>query len=790
MGKSSRQTARMRHHPDAYPNASGGWGSVKAVARILVQEKSVLRDAKILPLQNKPDGFMCVSCSWAKPAHPHTFEFCENGAKATAWDTTSKRADRAFFAKHTVSELLGWHDHDLEEAGRLTEPMRYDAASDRLVPVSWDAAFAAIGAQLRALDPDSVVFYTSGRASLETAYMLQLFARMYGTNNMPDSSNMCHESTSVGLTQAIGVGVGTIGLDDFEHTDLMFFFGHNVGTNSPRMLHQLQDARKRGVPIITFNPLREPGLLSFANPQSPRDMLLPGDTQISTQYHQVRPGGDSAALVGLCKAVLEAHDSALASGGSEVLDTAFIREHTVGFEDFAQYLRETDWAEIILVSGLSRAAIESAALVYMQSNAVIAHYGMGLTQHRLGVQNVRMLCNLLFLRGNIGKPGAGPSPVRGHSNVQGQRTVGITEKPELAPLDQLARQFDFEPPRKAGFNTVEAFEAMIDGRVRAVVNLGGNLVRSVPDRARIEAAWRGLQLNVNIATKLNRSHLEHGKDAWLLPCLSRIEIDRSGGREQYVSMEDSTARFHGSRGVAEPASPDIRSEPFILAGLAKATLGERSTVDWGAWSEDYTRVRAEIAKTWPEMFHDMETRMWTPGGFVRPLPARERKWKTQSGKAEFQVPETLNEDPDMPQSEPGALRLMTLRADGQFNTTIYNHDDRFRGVRGSRMVLLMNGDDMKARDIDTGDRLTLQTISTDGVVRQVAGLAAMPYDVPRGCLAGYYPECNPLLPLWHCAKQSKVPAAKSIPVRVVAVDKNTGSAGDTFRADTGAPQHA
>ncbi|PXX07085.1 molybdopterin-dependent oxidoreductase alpha subunit [Paraburkholderia tropica] len=770
-----RARARSKQHPHDYPYASGGWGSVKAVTRILVQEKTVLRDAKILPLQNKPDGFMCVSCSWAKPAHPHAFGFCESGAKATAWDTTAKRANRAFFQRHTVTELLGWHDHDLEEAGRLTEPMRYDAASDRFVPVAWATAFDSIGVQLRAFDPNSVVFYTSGRASLETSYMLRLFARMYGTNNMPDSSNMCHESTSVGLTQAIGIGVGTIGLDDFEHTDLMFFFGQNVGTNSPRMLHQLQDARNRGVPIITFNPLREAGLVSFANPQSPHDMLLPGNTRISTQYHQVRPGGDSAAIAGMCKAALEAHDGALASGAPEVLDLALIREHTIGFEDFARYLRCTNWGEIERVSGLSRTAIEAAARVYVQANAVIAHCGMGLTQHRLGVQNVRMLCNLLFLRGNSGKPGAGPSPVRGHSNVQGQRTVGITEKPELAPLDQLARQFSFEPPREAGFNTVEAFEAMIDGRVRAVVNLGGNLVRSVPDRARTEAAWRSLQLTVNIATKLNRSHLEHGRDAWLLPCLSRIEIDRSGGQEQCVSMEDSTAHFHGSRGVAEPASPDIRSEPFIVAGIAQATLGERSTVDWNAWSEDYAHVRAEIAKTWPEMFGDIETRMWTPGGFERPLPARGRKWKTKSGKAEFQVPESLSEDPDMTESEPGALRLMTLRADGQFNTTIYNHDDRFRGVRGSRMVLLMNEDDMNARDIDAGDRITLRTISSDGVVREVPGLAAMPYDIPRGCLGGYYPECNPLLPLWHYAKESKVPAAKSIPVRVVAVDKSAAA---------------
>ncbi|WP_322102664.1 FdhF/YdeP family oxidoreductase [Paraburkholderia sp. J41] len=776
--------AKAKRKASEYPYASGGWGSLKAVTRIVVQEKVAFKDASILPHQNKPDGFQCVSCSWAKPAKPHAFEFCESGAKATAWDTTKKRADRDFFAAHTVSELLQWHDHDLEEAGRLTEPMRYDAHTDHLVPVSWEEAFSAIGAELKTFDPDSVVFYTSGRASLETSYMLQLFARMYGTNNLPDSSNMCHESTSVGLKEAIGVGVGTIGLDDFEQTDLMFFFGQNVGTNSPRMLHQLQDARNRGVPIITFNPLREPGLVAFANPQSPHDMLLPANTQISTQYHQLRIGGDTAVLTGLCKAVIEAHEDAVVYGKAPVLDLAFIETHTQGFEEFVRFIRDTSWSDIVRESGLSRADIEAAAGEYIRAKAVIIHYGMGLTQHRLGVQNVRMICNLLFLRGNVGRPGAGPSPVRGHSNVQGQRTVGITEKPELAPLDQLAKQFNFDPPRKQGMTTVEAFEAMVEGKVNAVINLGGNLVRSVPDRVRTEPAWAGLRLAVNIATKLNRSHLVHGRNAYLLPCLSRIEIDRTGGREQVVSMEDSTARFHGSRGVAEPAAPLVRSEPFIVAGIARATLGDKSTVDWNAWCEDYARVRVEMAKTWPEMFSAFETRMWEPGGVVRPLPAREREWKTKSGKAEFMVPESLSEDPDMPEREADALRLMTLRSDSQFNTTIYSLDDRFRGVKGSRMVLMMNADDMCARDIDEGDQVTLRTIADDGVLREVSGLAAKPYDIPRGCAAGYYPELNPLLPLWHYAKESKVPAAKSIPVRVVTVEKREASRGVNGMAST------
>src|SRR4051794_21076652 len=554
---------------EAYPYSSGGWGSLKAVAAILAQEKVALKDSAVLLRQNKPDGFMCVSCSWAKPADPHTFEFCESGAKATAWDTTSKRVTHDFFDVHTVSELLRWHDHDLEEAGRLTEPLRYDAATDRYVPVSWQQAFDEIGREFKSMDPERVVFYTSGRASLETAYMFQLFARMYGTNNLPDSSNMCHESTSVGLKAAIGVGVGTITLDDFEKTDLMFFFGQNVGTNSPRMLHPLQDARKRGVPIITFNPLREPGLISFTNPQSPVQMLSPTDTQISTQYHQVKTGGDTAAILGLCKAVIAADDAAIAEGRPRVVDDAFIREHTQGFEEFAQFARQTEWTDIEQVSGLPRADLERAADEYMKANAVMAHYGMGLTQHRMGVQNVRMLCNLLLLRGNIGKPGAGPSPVRGHSNVQGQRTVGITEKPELAPLDKLAQQFSFEPPRKKGMNIVEAFEAMVKGDVSAVVNLGGNLVRSVPDRLQTEPAWSRLRLTVNVATKLNRSHLVHGEVSYILPCLSRIETDRQANGEQAVSMEDSTGCMHGSHGVTEPASPDARSEQSIVAGIAK-----------------------------------------------------------------------------------------------------------------------------------------------------------------------------------------------------------------------------
>ncbi|BCQ29059.1 hypothetical protein NK8_72490 (plasmid) [Caballeronia sp. NK8] len=414
--------------------------------------------------------------------------------------------------------------------------------------------------------------------------------------------------------------------------------------------------------------------------------------------------------------------------------------------------------------------LEAAAAEYMRANAVMAHYGMGITQHRQGVQNVRMLCNLLFLRGNVGNPGAGPSPVRGHSNVQGQRTVGITEKPELAPLDKLASQFGFEPPREKGMNIVETFEAMLEGKVSAVISLGGNLVRSVPDRMRIEPAWRNLKLTVSIATKLNRSHLVHGEKSYILPCLSRIEIDTQASGAQAVSKEDSTGCIHGSRGVAEPASQDPRSEPRIVAELAKHTLGKRSTVDWDRWRNDYALVRDEIAKTYPETFHEFNERMWTPGGFPRDLPARERMWQTKSGKAEFSVPETLGEDPDMPEREPQSLRLVTLRSDSQFNTTIYSLDDRFRGISGDRMVIFMCEADMTRHGLQKNDCITSRTIANDEFERRVTGLRIKPYDIPQGCIAGYYPECNPLLPLWHYAKESKVPGAKSIPVLIVEVN--------------------
>ena len=751
-----------------YRGPAGGQGSIKSVAEILLRENTLVESGALLLKQNKTHGFMCVSCAWAKPGKPHTFEYCENGAKATAWELTPKTIDDAFFAAHSVSELRTWSDYRLEEAGRLTRPMRYDCASDHYVPVGWDEAIAAIGARLKTMNPEKVVLYSSGRTSLEASYMYALFGRIYGTNNFPDSSNMCHESTSVALPESIGQPVGTVDLDDFEHCDLIFFFGQNVGSNAPRMLHQLQEARRRGCEVITFNPLRERGLERFANPQSPIELALDKGDMISTQYLQVKCGGDIAAMYALCKAILAADEDAERSSGRRTVDAEFIREHTSGFDDFCVSARAYDWAELQNASGLARADLERAAASYMRSTAAIGIYGMGLTQHRKGVEACQMVANLLLLRGNIGKLGAGICPVRGHSNVQGQRTVGITEKPALVPYDKLRALYHFEPPDKIGLNTVEVCEKMLEGEIEAFVGLGGNFVRAVPETELVEAAWRDIPLSVEISTKLNRSHLIFGHEAYILPTLGRIEKDRQATGRQAVSMEDSTAHIHGSKGVRKPISEHLRSEPWIVAALAEATLPPgKAKVDWKAWVADYALVRDAIAATYPKDFSDFNERLFTPGGFPRKLAARERKWNTKSGKATFVIPAGLDENPDEVKRG-DVLQLITLRSNDQFNTTIYGYDDRFRGITGTRMVLLINARDIARFGLAEGEEVTLSAFTSDNVVREVAGLRVHEYSIPDGCVGAYYPECNPLIPLWHHAERSKVPAAKSVPVLIKA----------------------
>jgi molybdopterin-dependent oxidoreductase alpha subunit len=746
-----------------YENASGGWGSVRSLVKSLTRDRVPFSGSRILLKQNKTDGFMCVSCAWAKPADPRMFEFCENGAKATTWEITHKRVTPEFFAEHTVSDLEKWDDHQLEAAGRLTHPMRWDRETDKYVPIEWAVAFEQIGRELSALEPEQAVFYTSGRASLETAFMYGLFARAYGNNNLPDSSNMCHETTSVALPESIGVPVGTCTLDDFEHTDAIFFFGQNVGTSSPRMLHQLQDAVKRGVPIVTFNPLRERGLVEFVNPQSPAEMLVKSPTRITSQYHQPKIGGDTAAMMGIAKALLDLDKT---SRNGPVLDRDFIREHTHGFEEFEDSIKATEWDQIVRRSGLPRGALEAAAAVYAHAKSVMFIYGMGLTQHKKGVETVQTLVNLALLRGNIGRAGAGICPVRGHSNVQGQRTVGITEKPEQVPAEKLKQLFGIDMPQKKGLNTVEACEKIIGGDVKAVLLLGGNLVRAVPEHRLIDPAWRKLKLTVQILTKLNRTALVHGEVSYILPCLGRIEIDHQASGPQAVSMEDSTGCMHGSRGQVKPASPHLLSEARIVAELAKATVPAGSTIPWDDWVADYGKVRDAIAQTYPEIFHDFNARLWKPGGFHRPIGARKREWKTKTGKANFITPTSLSTDIDIPPDQRDVVQLMTLRSNGQFNTTVYSYDDRFRGVYGSRHVILMHQKDIDRFDLKEGQMVALTTAVDDGVERSVTGLQVVAYDIPEGCVAGYYPECNPLIPLWHHAEKAKVPAAKSIPVRV------------------------
>ncbi|MEH3122610.1 MAG: FdhF/YdeP family oxidoreductase [Sphingomonas phyllosphaerae] len=739
-----------------YDGPSGGWGSVRSLADIIPREKNIAQTSAELLRQNKHDGFACVSCAWSKPYPPHPAEFCENGAKATAWEITSQRVTPDFFRQHTLTELRGWSDYRLEEAGRLTHPMKYDPASDKYVVAPWEEAFKAIGARLKVLPPKSVVFYASGRASLETSFMWQLMARLYGSQNLPDSSNMCHESTSVGLKTSIGVPVGTTKLEDFDTTDCILHFGQNVATNSPRMLHQLRDVHKRDADIIVFNPLKERGLERFTDPQNPIEMATGRETPIATQYHQVKAGGDIAVMMGIAKWLL-AHDA---------IDHDFIAEHTHDFAPFAAKVQATAWDEIERESGLTRAAIERAAAAYGRAKSAMAIYGMGLTQHVKGVDNVRMLVNLMLMRGNIGKPGAGLCPVRGHSNVQGQRTVGITEKTELAPVEKLKERYGFSPPTEKGLDTVEACRGIIDGTVKAFLSLGGNFARAVPETELVEDGWARMDLSVQIATKLNRSHLiPAAGDTWLLPCLGRIERDLQATGPQRVTVEDSTSVIHPSLGKVEPASPHLLSEPAIVAGIAQSFLPPNPAIDWDKWVGDYSLIRDEIAAVFPHFFARFNERLQEKGGFWKGNKAAGREWDTESGKAEFLVPDVLNAT-GFTEAD-GRFRLLTLRSNDQFNTTIYGYSDRFRGINGTRQVVLMNRADIARAGLTAGQKVTLATDAEDNHDRRVGDLIVVEYDVPDGCIAAYYPECNPLIPLSHHAEESHVPAAKSVPVRIV-----------------------
>jgi molybdopterin-dependent oxidoreductase alpha subunit len=741
---------------------AGGWGSLKGVARIFGESASSAVAVKILSSLNKPKGVMCSSCAWAKPAEPHTFEFCENGAKATLWELDSRRAGVEFFQDHSVGQLQAWHDHDLETAGRLTHPLRYDPATDHYVAVGWAEAFEEIGRELKRLNPKQAVFYASGHAGLEASYLYALFARAMGHQNLPQSSNMCHETTSVNLKKFIGTAVGTCTLEDFDHCDAIFFFGQNAGTNSPRFLHILKAAVKRGCRIVTFNPLRERGLIEFADPQNIVQMTVGKPTSLSEKYYQLRPGGDIAVLAGLIKCVFAAE----AASPGAVIDNEFIQRETTGYEPMMAAVRAVAWSDIEANSGLTRAMIEEAAEVYLSAKNAIGIYGMGLTQHVNGGLNIGMLCNLLLLRGNIGRLGAGISPVRGHSNVQGQRTVGVGEKSEHMPADKLRQMFGIEPPEEDGLNAVHACEAMIEGRVKAMISLGGNLVRALPDRARIESAWRGLRLTVQISTKLNRSHLTPGEVSFILPCLGRTDKDVQASGQQAITMEDSLSHIYASIGQAEPPSEFLRSEAAIVAEMAKATLPPNPRLKWDEWIGNYDTIRDLIMQTFPDDFANFNQRMFQPGGFYRGNPARERKWKTASGKAEFTTPTTLSGLGMTPDGE-NVMTLVTLRSNDQFNTTIYGFSDRLRGLEGSRDVVLINRDEMVRLNLKEGQKVSLVCAVKDGHDRRISDLTVTAYDLPPRCIAGYYPELNPLVPLGYHEKNSQTPAYKGTPVEIV-----------------------
>ncbi|MGN8119848.1 FdhF/YdeP family oxidoreductase [Labrys sp. 22185] len=759
---------------ESYNEPAGGWGALKALGEHLVEQGIAVKGATTLLRMNQPEGFDCPGCAWPDPKHTSSFEFCENGGKAIAWEATAKRCTPEFFAAHTVSELASWTDYELEMVGRLTHPMVYDQSSDHYVPISWEDAFATIGHHLSALpDPNMAEFYTSGRTSNEAAFLYQTFAREYGTNNFPDCSNMCHEATSVGLPMSIGVGKGTVLLDDFDKTDCILIFGQNPGTNSPRMMTTLRAASRRGVPIISFNPFRERALERFQAPQNPIEMASLTSTPISSRLHQVRVGGDIAVIKGMMKVLVEEDERAHAEDQIEILDWDFIRGHTVGIDGLAADVKATRWEDIESRSGLTREAITEAAHVYMKAERAILVFGMGLTQHRHGARNVQQLTNLCLLRGNIGKDGAGMCPVRGHSNVQGDRTVGITEVPAQDFLDRLERHFGFRPPSAHGHNVVTALEAMVRGDVRVFISMGGNIAAAIPDWRVTHQAFRNLSLTAHVSTKLNRSHLVHGREALILPCLGRSEIDVQATGPQSITVEDSMSMVHASTGMNQPASEHLKSEPAIIGGMARATLGSRSVVDWESLVNDYDKIRDAIEAVFP-IFQGYNARIRVPGGFHLISTARERIWATPSAKANFLVYDGLCEDPDPKDDD--VLWLTSVRSHDQYNTTLYSLSDRYRGVFGQRDVVFMSAEEIEKRGFTIGERVDLVAVSHDGVERVVRNFQLVAHAFPARSCAAYFPETNPLVPLEAHDPLSFTPSYKGIPIRLVRAESETRTA--------------
>ncbi|WP_342106004.1 FdhF/YdeP family oxidoreductase [Methylobacterium sp. SI9] len=750
-------------------SAAGGWGALKSCGKHLLGSRAPLTGARALLKANQPDGFDCPGCAWGDPEHGSSFEFCENGVKAVSWEATDKRTPPAFFAKHTLTELRTWSDYALEGEGRLTHPLRYDAATDRYVPVRWDEAFAEIGAELRALEhPDQAEFYTSGRASNEAAYIYQLFARAYGTNNFPDCSNMCHEASGVALIDAIGIGKGTVLLEDFEKADAIFCVGQNPGTNHPRMLGDLRRAAERGAEVVVLNPVRERGLERFADPQNTVEMLRGSSRPIASHYLQPRSGGDMAAFRGIAKIVFARDAEALAAGRPSLLDRAFLEHHTAGLDAYRAAVEATTWAAILDQSGLTLDAITAMADVYLGAQRVIATWAMGVTQHKHSVATIREIANLLFLRGHIGRPGAGLCPVRGHSNVQGDRTVGINERPAADFLDALERHFRIAMPRRHGHNVLASIRAMRDGTAKAFIGLGGNFLRATPDTPVVAQALASCRLTVHIATKLNHAHLVPGAVGYLLPCLGRTEIDRNPeGKVQIVTVEDSMSMVHGSGGINKPASKELRSEIAIIAGMAAAAVGS-AAIDWAGFAADYDRIRAAIAATIPG-FSDYNTRVRKPRGFKLRNLAAERVFETATGRANFSADALPDEtEHQAARKTHDTYVLQTFRSHDQYNTTIYGLDDRYRGVYGERRVVFAHPDDLAEIRARLGERVDIVGTHADGITRRAEDFRLVPFDMPRGALAGYYPELNVLVPLSTFGEKSDTPTSKSVLVTLQA----------------------
>ncbi|MFF5896520.1 FdhF/YdeP family oxidoreductase [Streptomyces argenteolus] len=734
---------------DAAQHAAAGLPAVAHTLRIAQQQMGVRRTAQTLLKVNQKDGFDCPGCAWPEGDKRHTAEFCENGAKAVAEEATLRRVTPDFFAAHPVADLAARSGYWLGQQGRLTQPVYLPEGADRYEAVTWERAFEIIAEELTALSsPDEALFYTSGRTSNEAAFLLQLFAREFGTNNLPDCSNMCHESSGSALTETIGIGKGSVSLEDLHQADLIIVAGQNPGTNHPRMLSALEQAKSSGAKIISVNPLPEAGLERFKNPQTARGMLR--GAALTDLFLQIRIGGDQALFRLLNRMIIEAG----------AVDTAFVAEHTHGYEDFERAALRADWGETLTATGLDRAAIEQALAMILASERTIVCWAMGLTQHKHSVPTIREVVNLLLLRGNIGRPGAGVCPVRGHSNVQGDRTMGIFERPAPAFLDALDREFGITSPRHHGYDVVRSIQALRDGEAKVFFAMGGNFVGATPDTAVTEAAMRRARLTVHVSTKLNRSHAVTGTRALILPTLGRTDKDVQAGRKQFVTVEDSMGMVHSSRGNLTPASPHLISEPAIVARMARAVLGPASTTPWEEFEKDYGTIRDRISRVVPG-FEDFNARVARPGGFTLPhAPRDERRFPTATGKANFTAAPV--EHPRLPE---GRLLLQTLRSHDQYNTTIYGLDDRYRGIRGGRRVVMVNPEDARALGLADGAYTDLVSEWKDGVERRAPGFRVVHYPTARGCAAAYYPETNVLVPLDATADTSNTPASKSVVVR-------------------------